>query len=353
MDRHLKVIGGEHWFTNKLFSENLDNFNNTNAIFLSGGQSAIRFILKDIDMKNNQYILIPSYLCPTILYNFEDLGVKYKFYKVNSDLSIDLDDVCSKINKNNIKAIFFINYFGFYHDKKTILFLERLKNQGIIIIEDSVQMLWFEKKNFIGNYVFNSYRKFLPIDGSIVLCEKIEKYDFVDDNYNYFIRIARQKKTLFNKFKFGNEDEFLDLYEKAEQEYYKRKHIIGMDNKSKKLLSMIDYNFIFKKRLENYCYLYDKLKENNKIKILYSKESIKNNCILGMPIIVENRDSIRKKMREFNIYCPVHWNILKEEWVNKYRESKYLAKRILTLPVDQRYNFEDMNRVIKIISEGC
>lgn len=353
MEGHLKSIGGEHWFTDNLFSVNINNFKNTKAIFLSSGQSAIRFILEDIDMKNNEYVLIPSYLCPTILYNFKDLGVKYKFYQVNSDLSIDLEDIYSKIHKNNIKAIFFINYFGFYHNEKTLLCLEKLKNEGIIIIEDSVQMLWFEKKCFIGDYVFNSYRKFLPIDGAIVLSKKIESYDFKDDNYNSIIKLARYKKTLFNKFKIGNEAEFLNLYEKAEQEYYKRKDIIGMDNESKQLLSMIDYNFILKKRLENYCYLYDKLKENNEIKILYSKDSIKNNCILGMPIMIENRDSIRKKMREFNIYCPVHWNIVKEEWVNEYSGSKYLSKRILTLPIDQRYNFEDMNRLIKIISKGC
>ena len=348
MEGHLKPIGGEHWFTDSLFNVDIDNFKNTKAIFLSGGQSAIRFILKDIDIKNNEYILIPSYLCPTILYNFEELGVKYKIYQINSDLSIDLEDVYNKIHKNNIKAMFFINYFGFYHNKKTLLCLGKLKNQGIILIEDSVQMLWFKKEDFIGDYVFNSYRKFLPIDGAIILCKKIKNYDFIDDKYNSIIKIARYKKTLFNKFKIGNETEFLNLYEKAEQEYYKRKKIIGMDNESKKLLSMIDYNFILKKRLENYCYLYDRLKENNKIKILYSKYSITNNCILGMPILIENRDSIRKKLREFNIYCPVHWNLSNEKWINEYDNSKDLSERILTIPISERNTIDDMERIVKI-----
>ncbi|OOM77938.1 TDP-4-oxo-6-deoxy-D-glucose transaminase [Clostridium puniceum] len=349
MERYLKPIGGEQWFDINLFDDKLNKFKSTEAVFLNSGQSAIRFILKDIGIRDGEYILMPSYLCPTILYSFKKLNIKYEFYKINKDLSIDLDDVKSKMNKFNIKAVFFINYFGFYHNEDTIEYLLQLKNRDIIIIEDAVQMLWFNRKKFIGDYVFNSYRKFLPIDGSIVLCNKTKKIDFEEDNYYEKVNLARAKKTLFQNFNIGSEEEFLNLYEEAEVEYYKREKIIGMDYESKKMLSKVAYEFIHKKRKENYSYLHNLLIENKKIQIMYSKNRINDNTILGLPILIKNRDEIRRKLREVSIYCPVHWNILHEDWCNKYADSKFVSTRIITIPIDQRYDLNDMERIANII----
>lgn len=348
MGGYIKPIGGEQWFDINLFDNKLDNFKDTEAVFLSGGQSAIQFILEDINIKDDEFILMPAYLCPSILYNLKKLSIKYEFYKINKDLSIDLDDIKEKIGKIKIKTLFFIDYFGFYHNEETITYIKYLKKQNIIIIEDAVQMLWFNRKKFIGDYVFNSYRKFLPIDGSIVLCSKVKSYNFKKDSYYKNVNLARVKKTIFQKFNIGTEEEFLRLYEKSEEEYYTREEIIGMDDESKKMLSKVDYKFIFNKRKENYYYLYDRLIENNKVELIYDKELIDDNSVLGLPILIENRDEIRKKLRKFNIYCPVHWNVIKEDWCNKYVDSRYLSKKIITIPIDQRYNFDDMKKVIYI-----
>lgn len=351
MGGHLIPIGGEFWIDDKLFNKQLDNFNNINAVFLSGGQSALRFIIQDIEIKQDEYVLMPSYLCPSILHNFNKLNVKFEFYKINKDLSIDLEDVKIKIEKYKVKAVVFIDYFGFYHKKETINYLKQLKKQNIILIEDAVQMLWFHRNRFIGDYVFNSYRKFLPIDGAIVLCKNVKNYNFIEDKYYESVNLARIKKTEFKNFHIGTEEEFLTLYAKAEEEYYKRESIIGIDERSKQLLSKVDYGYIFRKRKENYCYLYDNLISNDKVKIMYKKEWIYDNSVLGFPILIDNRDEVRKKLREFNIYCPVHWDILNEDWSKKYNESRYVSSKILTLPIDQRYDLDDMNRLMCIINK--
>lgn len=351
MGGYLIPIGGEFWFDDKLLNRKIDNFKNINAVFLSGGQSALRFIIQDIEIKQDEYVLMPSYLCTSILHNFNKLNVRFEFYKINKDLSIDLEDIKTKIEKYKVKAILFIDYFGFYHKKETIDYLKELRKENIILIEDAVQMFWFERKNFIGDYVFNSYRKFLPFDGSIVLCNNIKNYNFIEDKYYENINLARMKKTEFQNLQVGIEEDFLSLYEKAEEEYYKREDIIGIDEKSKELLSIVDYEYIFTKRKENYSYLYDGLITNDKLKIMYSKELIYDNSVLGLPILIDNRDEIRKKLRQLKIYCPVHWNILNEDWSKKYKESRYISSKILTLPIDQRYNLDDMNRLIYSINK--
>lgn len=346
MGGYIKPIGGEHWFDIELFDNNLENFKDTNAVFLRGGQSAIRFILEDIDVQSNEYVLMPSYLCPSILNNFKKLEVKYEFYRINKDLSIDIKDIKNKIEKLNVKAVFFIDYFGFYHNRETLEYLKKLQNEKIIIIEDAVQMLWFNRRKFIGDYTFNSYRKFLPIDGSIVLCKNLKTFSFTQDDYYNNINLGRIKKTAFHNFHIGKEEDFLELYEKSEKEYYDTDQIIGMDSESKRMLSKINYNNIRATRKRNYNYLFNKLINNNKIRIIFDKKLIGENIILGLPIFIENRDEIRDKLRKINIYCPVHWGILGEKWSEKYVDSRYVSENIITLPIDQRYDTNDMDRLV-------
>lgn len=350
MEGRMKPIGGEFWFDKKLFCDKVSNFRDLYAVFLSGGQSAIQFILDDIKFKSDEYVLVPSYLCPTILYSFQRRNINYMFYEINEDLSINLKDIEGKINSNKVKALFFIDYFGFYHADKTIEFLKSIKRDGVILIEDAVQMFWFKRMNkFIGDYIFNSYRKFLPIDGSIVLCNRHDEFNYMEDNYCKLMNKARTKKTRYVQNDIGKEEEFLNLFSIADKAYYERKNIIGMDDQSKKLLDKVDYKLIGELRRENYNYLYDILINFSNIKILFNKQLIEDNVPLTFPILIHNRDSIRKKLRESFIYCPVHWDVRNESWIDNFKKSKKISNSILSLPIDWRYNKEDINFLIKKI----
>lgn len=343
MAGHIKPIGGEFWFDVKLFDNEFNNFKDLNAVFLSGGQSAIQFIIEDINFKDNEYILLPSYLCPTILYNFQRKNIKFMFYEINEDLSINLEDIENKTNKYKVKALFFIDYFGFYHSNRIIEFLKVIQQTGVILIEDAVQMLWFGRmKKFIGNYVFNSYRKFLPIDGAIVLCNKSINFNVIKDSYYSLIKEARVKKTEYVTFNIGNEKNFLNLFNMADKAYYERKNINGISDEYKKFLNKVNYKLIKQSRIDNYNYIYDRLKSFSDVKILFHKELIKDNVPLGFPILINNRDFVRNELRKYSIYCPVHWDIRKENWTNAFNESKKLSNCILTIPIDWRYNKEDI-----------
>ncbi|GKU26932.1 DegT/DnrJ/EryC1/StrS family aminotransferase [Clostridium folliculivorans] len=338
----MKPIGGEFWFQ-------LDEFNNKNkseteGTLLSGGQSAIKFILDKINLEKDEVMLLPAYLCPSILQWFNKKRLNIVFYKINSDLSIDLDYLRMCVDKNKVKAIFFINYFGFYHNDDTLTQLEKFKNDGIILIEDAVQMLWKEpSKKFIGNFVFNSLRKFVPIDGSIVVgCSDKLKTEEVDDYLSLMYK-ARMSKTLYQCFGIGKEEEFLGIFNSAEECYYKREEYQLIDKQSLDLINRLDIEFIKDRRQENYIYLINEL-NNHGVKSLfqYSDGAIP----VGLPILVNNRDVIRKELRRKNIYCPVHWDIRNEYWVKDFTDSYNIADKILTLPIDQRYDKVDMDRLI-------
>lgn len=57
------------------------------------------------------------------------------------------------------------------------------------------------------------------------------------------------------------------------------------------------------------------------------------------------RDSIRKRLEESSIYCPVHWPAS----THCDAKSRELAATILTIPTDYRYKDEDMDRIGRIL----
>lgn len=344
MERHIRPIGGEFWYDNRICDNEANNLPDSEILLLNGGQSAIEFIIQNVNFENSDYVLMPSYLCPTILYKFKKKNINILFYEINKDLSINIESIKPLVEHYHVKALFFINYFGFYHTNDTLLYLKSLKEAGIILIEDSVQMLWFKRLNkFLGNYVFNSYRKFFPVDGSMVLCNKHLKFIELNDNYKNLIHEARNAKTKYIYMNIGKEEDFLRKFNEAEEWYYKRTTINMVDKESREFLANVNYPLVREQRINNYNYLFNKLKEFKEVTSLFDKSLIEDNTPLVLPITINRRDIIRKKLRKYNIFCPVHWDITHETWPEYFPNSLELSKSILSIPIDWRYNKNDID----------
>lgn len=350
MARCINLIGGEFWFQKELFNKKINNFNNEEGIFLDGGQSSLHYIYKKLNLIKDEYVIMPSYLCPSMLIGLKTLNISYDFYSINKDLSIDINSIKNLIEEKKVRAVLFINYFGFYHNKETLNYLKQLSENGILLIEDAVQMLWFKKsKNFIGDFVFNSYRKFLSIDGSVLLCKGYLEYVSTQEStYSKTISDARQLKTEFINGNFNNEEEFLKIYAKAENEYYENIIPRTMIFKNKELLNNCDERLIKCIRIENFKFLEGKLKFIKEIKPLFDSVNIID-APLGYPIFSKNRDALRNFLKKHNIFAPIHWNIKNEVWAENYKDSMFISNNILTIPIDQRYGYEDMIKIVQVI----
>ena len=335
------VIGGEYYYSpTMLFKKKKFDINNYLKkkypekffCFTGGGYYSIFKIIKEIGFKNYQEILLPSYLCPTILIPFRKRNIKYKFFKVKKNLEIDIEDLESKITKNT-KAVFFINYFGFPPKEKEILFLKELKSKKIILIEDCVQS-FFSNIELIGDYAFNSFRKFLPIDGSVIITDNIINKSCKSKSFTkyFFLKyIGQQLRRLSIDFKILDLSKiFLKLFNMANKNYYLHSDV-KFNWWNKLLLSKFDINLIKKQRLSNYKYLLNNFKN-----IAFYKNIYDNIVPLGFPVLIgKNRDFIKNKLIDNNIFCPVHWNLSNEISKNKYFDSWYLSANIMTFPINE------------------
>jgi len=70
---------------------------------------------------------------------------------------------------------------------------------------------------------------------------------------------------------------------------------------------------------------------------------------LGYVVRLNNRDELRRRLRECRIFCPVHWPLPAEVNPNSFPDTASLAKSILTFPIDQRYGQADMLRIAHVV----
>ncbi|MEI8201398.1 MAG: hypothetical protein WCH34_00180 [Bacteroidota bacterium] len=352
------IIGGEHFFSpgflfrkSKAYVDNLiKEFQpNYKVNFTFGGFYSILAIIDEIKPKMDEasVVLLPSYLCPSILLPFKIRGISYKFYKVDDDLLIDTDYLLSIIDEN-VKAVFFVDYFGASQLDRLQAVLETLRLKNIAIIQDIVQCLEIKNEFLFGDYIFNSFRKFFPFEGSIILSKKDMNINYAEKR-NIFIkpkRIGQLLRYFHIKYNLFSSKLFLKYLHKAEENYH-QDGIFKMPKCNIKQLNKYDVQQMSANQ-KHYSNLLKNLFESLQPRLLQH-----NNFVpLGFVIKLNKRDFVRMELFAQNIFPPIHW-LLNEEFDKPLCEkSIQLSKSILTIPLinltKEKYNYLSEN-LIKIL----
>ena len=112
-----KIIGGEAEL----------KINDLNEYFTDSGRSSLRLIL---DKLKDKYFLIPNYLCEIILKIFDEYEVKYSFYNINQDFSVDKESITIQ----QYDVLYIINYFGMNHEISNIVEPNKIVIGGLLSI---------------------------------------------------------------------------------------------------------------------------------------------------------------------------------------------------------------------------
>jgi dTDP-4-amino-4,6-dideoxygalactose transaminase len=341
------IIGGEHIFSpgflfkkQKGYIDQLENtFKDIYSInYTFGGYYSLMLIIENLNFKKDAFILLPSYLCPTIVKLIKLKKIKFDFYKVDDELMIDNDYLLSKIDQNT-NAVLFIDYFGSPQKENIKPVLQVLKSKNIAVIQDVVQCLEIKKENLFGDYIFNSFRKFFPFEGSILLSKNKISSHTKRPNFNYLFykRIGQYLRYLHAIYHLIPSQLFLYFLLKSEINYYKD-YVVGMPNANRKNLNKYE---IDKLGAKQQFYFQLMLKEFN----FDTPQLLRNNNFIPMGYVIklDNRDKIRNELFNNNIYPPIHWHLPKEIDNGIYSKSVDLSSKILTIPLislnDEKYNY--------------
>ncbi len=121
-----------------------------------------------------------------------------------------------------------------------------------------------------------------------------------------------------------------------------------MSKLTEALLSNIDYNRVKNIRIANYKYLDSKLKKINKI-----DTSLDSNDVVPMiyPFLI-NCDELRLLLIKNGIFVSQWWKkCLYSEATNEFERE--LSTYLIPLPIDQRYNCDDMEYISNFVLNIC
>ncbi|MAJ13310.1 MAG: hypothetical protein CMD09_04865 [Flavobacteriales bacterium] len=315
----MKEIGG--YFELELDSKKAYHHS---AISLNSGRNALKYILKSQKIKK---IYIPNYICNSIIEPIIELSISYEFYNIDYKF-----EIIKQINLFNDERILYVNYFGLKYKYVTELVN---KYQNYLIVDNTQDFFQTPIKNI--DTIYSPRKFFGTSDGGYLYTNNLLKELLtIDESHTNSLhllsRIDKDASSFYNEFKEA---------EKA----LKNQPIKIMSNLTNKILLSINYNRIKKKRKENFKYLHNELKDFNLLVDIN---------IQTTPFVypfISNDIKLRDKLIKNKIYIAKYWQeVLERDSVSNTEVD--LVNKLLPLPIDQRYDFDDMSRISKIIRDN-
>lgn len=295
------------------------------AIKLNAGRFCLEYILRARQYKK---IYLAYYTCDSVLQPINKLGLEYEFYPIDEQLHI-----ASHIELNQDEALIYCNYYGLFDDY--IKQLAEVHGQHLIV--DNSQAFYSNPIPHIDT--FNTCRKFFGVaDGAYLFTEKEMDITLSDDHS------TDRMKYLVDRIDKSAEEAFLDFHHN--EELIDQGSIRRMSKITQRIMETIDYDMVAEQRVNNYRILDGALKEMN----TFPPKAIKNAVPMIYPYITKDAQGLRRWLIENKVYVAKYWPNV-EEWSGKDSFETYLADHLLALPIDQRYEEEDMKYIINLIKE--
>lgn len=325
--------------------ETLPKVNQLNkyGTYHASGRAALYSILQSLKERHIKRVLLPDYLCSTIVTTVVSSQLEYDFYSLNESLLPDIVNIGSKADEST--AILIINYFGMQDLSSSASAVKKL-SEKIPVIVDDVQALYSYLTSELSDidYSFTSLRKWLPVpDGGLV--QSKNNLITTPDNVNSFwVKKLNGLALKSMRADIRDMDEvYLRLLEDGENMIDQFLAARGSEV-TQMVFEHTDLEAVATKRRNNASFILSGLKNIGIEPIIAPRH---DSVPFFIPLVLENRDMVRKELFRQNIFCPVHWPLdgLKLDW------GAYMAAHELSIIIDQRYDIDDLRRILSVLEQ--
>lgn len=306
----------------------------------ASGRTALYHILMSLGCKRRK-LRLPDWLCYTMVEAVERADYEYVFYGLDEQFKVTVEAL-DRCGFKDGDVVLIVNYFGLQVMTETAKTIKEAYPNAIVI-EDDVQAYWefADRENPYADYRFTSLRKAFPIpDGGLVYTKRLMP---IVNGVNTFapLKIRAGKMKYYRGMDGIKDEDYLALFKQADA-LIPENYDSVFSKESKCLFSGTDFQQAKHQRQTNAKYLIEGLASKGIEPLLDVPE---DSVPLFVPIYLENRDEVRRKMFQYEVFCPVHWPL---EGM-PVKKGKEMAEHELSLIVDQRYTVRDMDRIIEIV----
>lgn len=296
---------------------------------LNNGRNALWHAYR---LTNSKAIWIPYYQCDSVRDTFIKNGVMVKYYHIDHNwLPIDL-------KPENDEAVIFVNYYGVMSS----IHMQELASSCKHPIIDNSQAFFCEPiENALNVY---SCRKFIGVpDGAYVIGKNAQA--FTDEYRQCFS--SDTADFLLMRIEYGCEGKGYEARSINEHRIDSEACMI-MSRLTHTILDGTDYEYIKKKRRENFLIAHKLLGKINKINPLQYYDN--HTVPMVYPLVVENDKLIDRlfKAKHFqghwwSYICQEHGEDCFEHWISRY---------VIPITIDQRYGQKDLEFLHSVIFQS-
>lgn len=336
----LRLMGGMFGLEQRLdLTPQLPPFLQGRVLLLANARSGLALVAQHLTPAR---VWLPSYVCASVLDALA--GFRPAFYPVDYGLRLGDPRWLDDLRTGDLVVL--VDYFGFPSDRACA---ERARARGAWVLEDACQALLTEGLGQAADFVLLSPRKFLGVpDGGLVRvqgCGTLPDIERQPLPAAWWLKALQASILRWEFDRHGGERHWFELFQETEASAPIGPY--AMSELSAALLRQsVDYQAISSQRRENYRFLLERLGD-----IALYGELPAQVVPLGFPVRVRGRDALQRCLFADEIYPAVHWpiqGVVPEE----FRDSHRLAAEVITLPCDQRYGPEDMERMARSVKKA-
>lgn len=286
-------------------------------IAVNNARSALLYIIRARQLRK---LYIPYFLCDSISNLCQRENIEYEYYPISEDFR----PLFNQSLKED-EYLYIVNFYGQIDNEE----VESIRARFPRVIFDNVQA--FFQKPAAGVDTVYSCRKFFGVpDGGYVSTDaRLDEALPVDHS-------STRMKHILGRFEGKASDYYADF--KASDASFAQTELREMSALTRNLLGAIDYDSVRRKREENYALLKRELGPSNRLKLRVPDGPY------AYPYYCKNGMDVKRALAKENIFIATLWpNVLS---LDGTLEKDY-AQNILPLPCDQRYDTQDMIRLIE------
>lgn len=300
----------------------------SSAIALNCGRNALAYL---IEARQIRHIYLPYYLCASVSNVCRKHGVEVTYYHVDRSFRPILDTWLP-----DDAYLYLVNYYGQFSNDELL----RWKECCPRLIVDNAQA-YFQMPTANTDTLYTCRKYFGVADGAYLYTDAT-LHQALETDCSY-----ERMHFLLGRFEKGANAFYAEYVDN--NRLFRDEPIKAMSLLTHNLLRGIDYQAALQQRTDNFAALAGYFGALNPLQLTVPKGAFM------YPLFVENGSAVRKALQQKKIYIPTLWPDVFD--ICGEHDLEYdLVKNILPIPVDQRYDQEDMaylaETVMAVIRRG-
>lgn len=315
------------------------------TVLLRSGRDAIFAAAEKLleEQTTTARVYVPALACESMYSAFRNLGYEILFYPIDEDFNPIYPE---GIRKGDVLLLML--YYGTTDVKGIEKWI--VEHRGVNTVLDITHSVWDDYAYGIpAVFTVGSLRKSMgTVNGGVLISDIYEVK--AGKSKNIFTEYRKKAFLIKKQYAYNRtqriKNEYRQMLSIAEEDIGNNDTFLAADSESIKEIDHVNVEEIRFKRKGNFTALYNAIG----VKKLIPAETVSNGTPFSLPVSVENRDEVQRKFAQRGLYAPVLWPI--DDCAREVCGfAGYVADNMLSLPIDQRYGYEDMLDIASIVEE--